>query len=517
MRRLSIIITALVLVLGLTQCKKSNDTDPTTEGAKITLVVEDGAKADVNPGNGAVTFKNGDVIYVGSGGKYVGTLTRTSDVFSGNLSNPVEGQPLYFYFLGNVTPTINNNIFTVSIIDQTTSLPVISCGTSTVNYSSSISSYSAVLMNKCALVKFDVTTSSTSATCIMGMNNKMTIDFSTNTFTPSKGGSGLIKLTPGSGEKWAILLPQAAVGAGSAHSSDGRYAGTCGSVPAIEENDYLTSGIAVAISAYVSSTQAPTGAIKGLFTVNANGDQVYFSKGNLQYRASTNVWRFATNQWDFVAQDNTNISQYYNGWIDLFGWGTSGYDHGAVCYQPWSTSTNYSDYYAYGWYSYNLYDKTGQADWGYNPISNGGNTDNQWRTLSYGEWKYIFETRNTNSGIRFAKAIVNDVNGLILLPDDWNCIYNLNNTDNGGASYNSNSFSASQWGSLENAGAVFLPAANQRSGTSYWNGSEGYYRSASYIGNYDAIDVYFSGSQYYTNWYDSRSKGHSVRLVQDAE
>ena len=100
-----------------------------------------------------------------------------------------------------------------------------------------------------------------------------------------------------------------------------------------------------------------TGAINGLFSVSAS-QQVYFSQGNLQYRASTNTWRFAFNQWeDYVGADNANASKTYFGWIDLFGWGTS---------------ENVSYYYAYGQSTYNLYDQTGKADWGYNAISNGG-------------------------------------------------------------------------------------------------------------------------------------------------
>ena len=116
------------------------------------------------------------------------------------------------------------------------------------------------------------------------------------------------------------------------------------------------------------------------FTVNAinsSGGKVYFSKGNLQYKASTNTWQFAANQYDYIGNANSNISSSYSGWIDLFGWGTSGYNHGANCYQPWSTSQTDSDYYAYGQYTYDLYDQTGKADWGYNAISNGGNVSNR--------------------------------------------------------------------------------------------------------------------------------------------
>ena len=37
------------------------------------------------------------------------------------------------------------------------------------------------------------------------------------------------------------------------------------------------------------------GVLSGKFTV-AEGKQVQFSQGNLQYRASTDTWRFAVNQ-----------------------------------------------------------------------------------------------------------------------------------------------------------------------------------------------------------------------------
>ena len=63
---------------------------------------------------------------------------------------------------------------------------------------------------------------------------------------------------------------------------------------------------------------APTGAINGLFTINASGDQVYFSQGNLRYQASTNTWQFAGQQYYYLGNVNSNISQTNGGWIDLF-------------------------------------------------------------------------------------------------------------------------------------------------------------------------------------------------------
>ena len=262
----------------------------------------------------------------------------------------------------------------------------------------------------------------------------------------------------------------------------------------------------------------PIGAVNGLFSVS-DSQSVYFSQGNLQYKASTNTWQFASNQYDYIGDNNSNISQTYNGWIDLFGWGTSGHNHGAVRYQPWSTSTTSSEYYAYGNSSYNLYDQTGKADWGYNAISNGGSQTNQWRTLTHEEWEYVFDTRTTSSGIRYAKAQVNNVNGVILLPDNWNSsTYSLCNTNQDGTDYTSNIVGNTQWSTLEDAGAIFLPAAGGRSGASVYNvGARGYYWSASYY-DYDddtshAWTVFFNSGYLGAYYYTDRYSGLSVRLV----
>ena len=272
----------------------------------------------------------------------------------------------------------------------------------------------------------------------------------------------------------------------------------------------------------------PTGAIDGKFSINANGDQVYFSQGNLQFQASTHTWRFAENQWDYVGtqnpsngyaggtvsgSDNSNISSYYNGWIDLFGWGTSGYFHGANCYQPWSTSCTNSDYYAYGFFNYNLNDSNGIADWGYNSISNGGNQENIWRTLTIDEWEYVLFTRTTISGIRYAKANVNDVNGVVLLPDDWDAnYYNLSNTNSSNADFSSNVVTISQWNVLEQAGAVFLPIAGSRIGTwVYGTGFGEYWSSTCEDSGACFVEIY--DSNFYTATLSDRYPGLSVRLV----
>jgi hypothetical protein len=277
----------------------------------------------------------------------------------------------------------------------------------------------------------------------------------------------------------------------------------------------------------------PEGAINGLFTINANGDQVYFSQGNLQYQASTNTWRFAENQWDYVGDDtygtvyengvkcdNALISSTYDGWIDLFGWGTSGFNHGAICYQPWSTSRDCIDYYAYGNAAYSLFDMTGQADWGFNPISNGSNTENFWRCLTMDEWAYVFSTRFTSCGMHYAKANVNGVKGVILLPDNWNVdTISLSNTDIPSASFASNVITREEWNAMESAGAVFLPAAGFRDGSEVGFGNiYGVYWTASKANDWHAKCFTFEEDSFYWQWanYNGRNDGEAVRLVHDA-
>lgn len=544
MKKISMILMAFALAITMSQCKK-NEGQPTSNDEVVTITLDvkqnNGSKVVVNPNTGTVDFETGDKIYVGSGGKYVGFLTHNGTNFSGNITNPMENQPLQFYFLGNVTPAETLSAGTteecsVIISDQTEHLPVISCAASNENYVSGVTAYSAHLLNKCALVKFNVTTPSNSPICIIGMKNKVTVDFTQNTMTPSKDGEGVIMLPAGSGEnvkKWAILLPQEALDEGengSAYSEDGNYIGTRNSIPEIVENGYFVNEVEVIINTSVSIV--PIGAINGLFTVNSSGKQVCFSKGNLQYigSASTPYWKFAENQWDYLGTttgQNSN-SQYVD--RDLFGWGTSGYhntgDPNNVNYQPWSTSTsevNISyNYYGYGpsknMIDLNLTGTSANYDWGvYNPISNGSNTAQYWRTLTTSEWAYLFYFRETTSGIRYVKAQVNEVNGVILLPDDWNnSIYNLSGTNSAGTSFSSNTITAIQWMALENEGAVFLPAAGGRFGTSVnYCGTKGYYWSASYY----RIDVAYNVSFVESNlgiedWY-YRYGGRSVRLVHD--
>ena len=163
------------------------------------------------------------------------------------------------------------------------------------------------------------------------------------------------------------------------------------------------------------------------------------------------------------------------------------------------------------------------SDWGYyNSISNGGAQNHQWRTPLFdyqnNEWDYVFNLRNTPSGIRFAKAQVADVDGIILLPDTWiSAYYTLNNTNQSEASFNSNVISSSSWNSVfQTHGAVFLPAAGNRLGTLVNGPILGHYWTTAGGGSC-AASLDFDNTHLAPNGAWGRQNGFSVRLIRNAQ
>lgn len=231
------------------------------------------------------------------------------------------------------------------------------------------------------------------------------------------------------------------------------------------------------------------GACSHAFQVSSSGKKVYFSKGNLQYQASTDTWRFAENQYDYIGGENVNISSSYSGWIDLFGWGTGN--------NPTLASTDYKDYATF-------------TDWGVNAISNGGNKANQWRTLTSDEWEYVF----TNS--LHIPATVCGVAGRLLFPSDWKCPDGLTYVTDA-VSYKTNVYTLKQWEQLQRSGAVFFPASGFRYGTDvYLMGDGSNVWSATPYNELNASGLYFASVAASVNSYN-RSSGQAVRLVRDVK
>ena len=277
-----------------------------------------------------------------------------------------------------------------------------------------------------------------------------------------------------------------------------------------------------------TTTAAP---VSYTFSVSSS-TRVVFSPGNLQWSAknggstatthtvvgggtAAGTWRFAPNQWDTIGAGNRNISSSYSGWIDLFGWGTSGYNSK----YPYMTSTTYSDY------GNGNADISGtNYDWGvynaiYNPKTSTTDAPGIWRTLTNAEWAYLINTRSTTSGIRYAKATVNGVPGMIIVPDNWSTsTYALNSTNTTGAAFTTNVITSAQWTTLENAGCAFLPAAGGRFGTSvYYVGSYGSYWSGTCSSSYGAYSLNFDSGSVNPSNSIYRYIGQSVRLVRSAQ
>ena len=261
---------------------------------------------------------------------------------------------------------------------------------------------------------------------------------------------------------------------------------------------------------------------------------IYFSKGNLQFTSqgshktadgtADGTWRFAENQYDHIGLSNGNISNLvtFGGWIDLFGWGTSGWKSKATCYQPWSKSESYSDYYPGGSSSNNLVGAYAKADWGvYNAISNGGNEPQKWRTLDRSEWQYLFKNNKWTLG--YIKTTEKDSSlCFMLIPETFTAsegtiVEVIGTADLSSTSLDdlTNTYTTDEFASLEKLGVVALPCGGRRRGTSIYDvGSYGHYWSSSTSGSNNAWEFYFYDDHVYSGG-GFRYYGYSVRLVQD--
>lgn len=248
------------------------------------------------------------------------------------------------------------------------------------------------------------------------------------------------------------------------------------------------------------------GALPGEFSVSAH-QKVKFSKGNLRYLNST--WQFTENQWD---RPNSTTGR------DIFAWGTG--DDPAKT----GTTADYSTFH----------------DWGANPISNGGNEANMWRTLTKDEWVYLFCDR-TNASKLFALGTVKGRNGVIILPDNWvtpdSITFNPNRMEwysdpsgsSGGSAYAINSttdqytrntYDETQWLTMQAHGAVFLPAVSEYNGGwvgGYWSATSGVKSGYPNLRYSLEFDKAWLSPQYMKIEFSEGYTTRAVRLVQDVE
>lgn len=246
-------------------------------------------------------------------------------------------------------------------------------------------------------------------------------------------------------------------------------------------------------------TIVPMGALPGKFTVNAEGKQVYFSKGNLWYGKVEGIeektFNFEANQWGFSSKWNENhVSHFYWNKVAVIAYSKKfdmGYRTGSDIFFTNGAETS------------------AKSDFTVNGVTG------KYRTLSKDECDYLFNKRTVNGGTKEGKSyqiatINSDVSGgvygVILYPDGYT------------AQTSGTSYTSADWAAMEAAGCVFLPAAGQRTESvlssvnrniCYWlsYASSDQFAYAAFSNNETNVSVIMN----------FRYLGYSVRLVTDCQ
>ena len=523
MKKLSTIIMALALVLGMSQCKKqetptTGNTTPIYPGVDITVKVgdnegkaENGEKHNIAPEYGLFAFSNDDVLYVGHNGQYVGSLTFNNGFFSGTIypNQNVTDQPLHFYFVGNAavtgTPVENETTsLSISIADQSENLPVLSYGASTKPFTGANATYSTTLKNKCALVKFILDNPTEETVILSNVPTVATVNFANPTSETAIAATDLTDLHDmtlrsdanwNNNLRWVILLP------GTDLSNCGVTWQGEGDMPAMENNTYVNANLQLNNPAPVPDAPDAQYAVKTsddvLTTFSVSGDkEVYFSKANLRYNESSGVWSFHDNQIDgCIGWVTGSYPQGYNvspngSEMDRFCWGFQ-----------YPTTTGESDYVDG---SRNL-NRTDGTDWG---CALTGEGNNNWRTLTAAEWNYLLNNANRGSK-RFMKVStgmlsITDPNtnttydglfisGLFIAPDNFDPSQYSFTSSFANKSWNNTTcqgLGIADANTLLAAGCVFLPALGYRDE----NGYQDYYPYSSGPTNTEFVGYYWSAT-----------------------
>ena len=400
----------------------------------------------------------------------------------------------------------------------------------------------------------DITDPNSYYSCVIPSNATNPDKFYTVSVAKGNGNS-LFTLNNGDSRKVYIFIPSAEALSSNKFKITVYYGG--GSFKEREQTSstggLIRHGMMATVPFEMRQVEAPAGAVPGgKFSVWTNR-KVWFSAGNLQWKPTTNMgtsrsttggdrgtWRIAPRQWDFVGYEarsgettvkwgtvagsyNNGIEENsYEGWIDLFGWATSGYHVSNSYYHPYQ----YDNANGYGPSSASsITGNNANYDWGvYNTNAikyNGNTTSSSWCVLTNLEWLYLLGING--SGIN---RVVNGGSGLHKCFSPAKYIYG-DSTVYGALIYHDD-YSDGSLTSTANpiceleaipAGCVFLPVTSYRTGSSvqptgtpisscyYWssysNNTEKAARARLIISNTGSADVNP----------DYRYMGFAVRLV----
>lgn len=230
----------------------------------------------------------------------------------------------------------------------------------------------------------------------------------------------------------------------------------------------------------------PDGALFGRFTVNAAGNQIYFSKGNL--------WDSGDGELSFESRQYDSCDSYM-------------VDHISYFHQTSRMNNDLGGFYC----------------------SSNNVPDGTWRTLSRIEWNFIFKIRNVSNVVngvvsaKYMKCSVEGKNGVLIFPDVFSWpetnaapAESTATTVNGARDSFSVEYTALQFRELELCGCVFLPVTGYcMDDSSYFTSADGFYMSANTNGNGRSSLFFFSNTNIKAGTDNTPTRGYSVRLVSD--
>ncbi len=145
-----------------------------------------------------------------------------------------------------------------------------------------------------------------------------------------------------------------------------------------------------------------------------------------------------------------------------------------------------------------------------------------WHVLDKDEWTYLLVTRDAGLAAadqRNGIGTVAGVHGLIIIPDNWTQPSGVPALTGGSSEgWDTNSYDATQWAAMADAGAVFLPAAGYSTdGTIVWDaGEDGTYwsRSENSGNTAQGFAIQFQNSVIHDRQPKAKGNYYSVRLAQ---
>ena len=475
MKKVSLILAALALVLGISQCKKQEK--PVASGEKQHIVLNasfgDSNAKIAEDGIGGLKWTVGDVINVSQNGQSLSAEgLKCTDVANG-------------IFEGDITATTGNITFTfgeLKYADQSGELNDAISLTAEAPYDKN-GNYNVTMTMPYAVLKLDLSPLGTSGEMTIAVADKV-IASVTDVETPD----AVFVAVPANNELTEYKI------------------GFCDNIATkywqLLPNSFYssTNGSGEGSGASIVIAPAPKFSVSETTTVT-------FAPGYLYYDGSESKWKFEAHQWDFrtyegggAVIDGSTTTTEAGDW-GLFGFSTTASNYGMKTRKPEGEGDNWEIDYEGDF-----------VDWGSNVI--GTDAANTWRTLTKAEWVFLIgkaddshqepePCRDNASSLRAWKELDGGHKGLVILPDGTN------------ASVMSSITTLAQ---LATYGAVFLPASGYRLGTVIHDvGVQGNCWASS-LNNGFPHYFYFSHAALYPirpSASGNRYYGQSVRLVKE--